>query len=73
MRNYVFIPFVTPEALIRSILIFPVGVHIGQESSFAERLKDGPYIAPLPGRITVGIECAIAVIRPGMLVLHKVS
>jgi hypothetical protein len=57
-------PLMLPETLIVAIEIDPVRIHIRQEIAFPIGLQNGSDIRVFPRRITVGVICAVTVIRP---------
>jgi hypothetical protein len=57
-------PLVLPERLVVAGVVFPIGVHVGEESGFAVGLKDTGYVGILAGGIAECVVSAIAAIRP---------
>ena len=68
-----FAPFVLPEGLISSSIVFPVGIHVVEKVGGAGGGDDGTDIGVSTAGITVGIESAIAVIRPQAMDGPRVS
>ena len=62
-----FPPFVLPECLIVALVVLPVRVHVRQEVSLAEGLKDLGDVGVGARGIAVGIEGSVAVVRPGSI------
>jgi len=63
------IPLVLPERLVVAGVVFPVGVHLGEESGFAVGFEDGGDVGVFARGIAECVVGAIAAVRPG----NKVS
>lgn len=59
-----FIPLVFPEALVVSLVVFPVYVHVVKESRLPGSSYDSMNVSVLPGWITVLFVGSIAIIWP---------
>ena len=53
-----------PERLIFALVIFPVGVHVIEEGGGAGGCDDGADVGVGASGVAVGVEGAIAVVRP---------
>lgn len=60
----VLVPLVLPEGLVIALIILPVGVHVREQVRLAERVEDSSYVGVFARRVTVGIICAVAMVRP---------
>ena len=58
-------PLVLPEALVVASLVFPVGVHVGEEVG-VRGLDDGADVGVCARGVAVGVVGAVAVVRPGV-------
>ena len=58
-------PLVLPEALVVPIGVFPVYVHVIEQSGLAISLQGGADAGVLPGWVAEGLVGAVAVVRPG--------
>ena len=62
----VFLPFVVPKGLVVALVVFPVGVHVGEQIGLARSGYDGGDVGVGASRVAVGVVGAVAVIRPSM-------
>ena len=60
-----FAPFVLPEGFVVAGVVFPVGLHVGEEGGGVVGLEDGGYVGVLAGFVAVLRKCAVAVVGPG--------
>jgi len=63
----VLVPFVLPEALVVTLVVLPVGLHVVEQLRPALRPQDGRDVAVLARRVAVGSVGAVAVVGPEIL------
>jgi hypothetical protein len=57
----VFGPFVLPEGFVVALVVFPVGLHVGEETGVGG-LEDLGYVGVGTGIVTIGFVGAVAVV-----------
>jgi hypothetical protein len=67
-KRTMLVPLVLPEALIITLVVLPVGLHVGQQLGPTLRLEDPRDIRILARGITELLVRAITVVGPGSIV-----
>lgn len=67
-KRTMLVPLVLPEALVITLVVLPVGLHVGQQLGPALRLEDLCDVRILARRIAELLVGAVAVVRPALIV-----
>jgi hypothetical protein len=69
----VLVPLVLPEALVITLVVLPVGLHVGQQLAPTLRLEDLRDVRILARRITELLVRAVTVVGPGSIVSDPIA
>ena len=58
-------PLVVPEGLVVTLVVLPVGGHVGEEVGCAEGVEDGADVGVGARRVSVRVIGAVTAVRPG--------